>query len=108
METSAPDPVLQKLLAQTARTMESGPIHRMVLNGCRVLRYLADGDVVTREEAGHWALEHGRAEDRDLVLAALARDTGTDRKAEIDLEAAYFFGFRVEVIARGDEDPATR
>lgn len=108
MDTSAPDPVLQKLLAETARNMERGPMHRMVLNGCRVLRYLADGAVVSREEAGRWALEHGRPEDRDLFVAALAMETGTDKEAEIDQEQAYFFGFRVEVIARGDGDPATR
>jgi hypothetical protein len=106
--TDSSDDALQRLLKEAARTQERGPIHRMVLNGCRVLRYLADRSVVTREEAGRWALEHWRASDHDLVEAALARETGADKKAAMDMSAAYFFGFRVQVIAEGGVDPEDR
>lgn len=102
------DEALQKLLRDLARNQERGPLHRMVLNGCRVLRYLADHSVVTREEAGNWALEHWRPSDSDLIEGALARETGSDKKAAIDMSNAYFFGFRVEVIARGGVDPEDR
>ncbi|WP_191907858.1 aminoglycoside adenylyltransferase domain-containing protein [Nocardioides cynanchi] len=103
--TEASDEALQKMLVEMARAMERGPLHRMVLNGCRVLRYLADSSVVTREEAGRWALGHWRSSDHDLIEAALARETGADKKAAMDLSAAYFFGFRVEVIAKEGVDP---
>jgi hypothetical protein len=106
--TDRGDDALGKMLIELARTQERGPIHRMVLNGCRVLRYLADASVVSREEAGRWALEDWRASDHELVEAALARETGTDKKATMDLSAAYFFGFRVEVIAKGGGDPKDR
>jgi hypothetical protein len=99
---------LPTLLTEMGRTMERGPIHRMVLNGCRVLRYLADRSVVTREEAGRWALRNWRESDHDLIEAALSRETGADKKAAMDMEAAYFFGFRVEVIAKGGIDPEDR
>ena len=58
--TDSPDDALRKLLIQAARSQERGPLHRMVLNGCRVLRYLADRSVVTREEGERWALAHWR------------------------------------------------
>jgi len=103
--TDISDIALQKLLIQAARSQERGPLHRMVLNGCRVLRYLADRSVVTREEAGRWALAHWRPSDHALIEGALARETGADKKAAMDLSAAYFFGFRVEVIAKGASDP---
>jgi hypothetical protein len=106
--TDRGDDALGKMLIEMARTQERGPIHRMVLNGCRVLRYLADDSVVSREEAGRWAVEHWRASDRELVKAALARETGVDKKAAMDLSATYFFGFRVEVIAKGGGDPQDR
>ena len=77
----------------------------MVLNGCRVLRFLADRSVVTREEAGKWALENWRPSDHDLIDSALARETGTDKEAAMDISAANFFGFRAEVIAKGRDDP---
>src|SRR3954453_2626802 len=96
-----PDGTLQELLIEAARSQERGPLHRMVLNGCRVLRYLADQSIVSREQAGTWALEHWRPSDHDLIQAALARESGTDKKAAMDLSAAYFFGFRVGVIAKG-------
>ena len=102
------DETLQKLLRDLARNQERGPLHRMVLNGCRVLRYLTDRSVVSREEAGIWALEHWRPSDSDVIAAALARETGSDKKAPIDMSDAYFFGFRVEVIARGGVDPEDR
>jgi hypothetical protein len=103
-----PDEALQKLLIELARTQERGAVHRMVLNGCRVLRYLADRVVVTREEAGSWALEHCRTSDHDLVEAALARETGVDKRATLDISDAHFFGFRVRVIAKGGIDPEDR
>ena len=78
----------------------------MILNGCRVLRYLADRSVVTRQEAGTWALAHWRPSVHALIEAALARETGADKKAAIDLSAAYLFAFRVDVIAKGGGDPA--
>jgi hypothetical protein len=106
--TDSPDELLEKLLIEVARAQERGPLHRMVLNGCRVLRYLADRSVVTREEAGNWALEHWRAADHNLVEAALARETGADKRAAMDISKAHFFGFRVEVIARGGIDPEDR
>jgi hypothetical protein len=106
--TDSPDELLEKLLIEVARAQERGPLHRMVLNGCRVLRYLADRSVVTREEAGNWALEHWRASDHNLVEAALARETGADKRAAMDISEAHFFGFRVEVIARGGIDPEDR
>ncbi|MGC4111988.1 MAG: DUF4111 domain-containing protein [Nocardioides sp.] len=99
------DDVLRKLLEEGARTQERGPVHRMVLNGCRVLRHLADRAVVTRAEAGAWALTSWRESDHALIGAALARETGADKKAAIDMGDAYFFGFRVDRIARGDADP---
>lgn len=102
------DKPLQKLLRELARAQNGGPLHRMVLNACRVLRYLADRSVASREEAGNWALEHWRPSDRDLIEAAVARETGADAKAAIDMSDAYFFGFRVEVIARGGVDPEDR
>jgi hypothetical protein len=46
--------------------------------------------------------------DSDMIEAALARETGSDKKAVIDMPDAYFFGFRVEVIARGGVDPEDR
>jgi hypothetical protein len=103
--TDGGDDRLRKMLIELARTEERGPIHRVVLNGCRVLRYVADGSVVSREEAGTWALEHWRASDHELVKAALARETGVDRKATIDFSVAIFFGFRAEAIAKGGGDP---
>ena len=106
--TESPDEALQKLLVEAARTQERGPLHRMVLNGCRVLRYLADRSVVTREEAGKWALGHWRPSDHELIEAALARETGADKKAAMDISDAYLFGFRVEVIAKGGIDPEDR
>jgi hypothetical protein len=106
--TDSSNDALRTMLIEVARTQERGPIHRMVLNGCRVLRYLADRSVVTREEAGRWALGHWRPSDHELIAAALARETGADKKADMDLSAAYFFGFRVEVIAKGGVDPEDR
>ncbi|HEY2878502.1 aminoglycoside adenylyltransferase domain-containing protein, partial [Nocardioides sp.] len=84
------------------------PLYRMVLNGCRVLRYLVDRSVVTREEAGRWALGRWRESDHDLIQAALARETSTDKRAAIDLSTAYFFAFRTRVIAKGETDPEDR
>ena len=105
--TDRPD-ALQRLLDQLARTEERGPLHRLVLNGCRVLRHLADNSVANRGEAGEWAVVHWRPSDHGLIEAALARETGADRRATIDLSAAYFFGFRVRAIAKGDIDPEDR
>jgi Domain of unknown function (DUF4111) len=106
--TDSSDDALQKLLIELANTQERGALHRMVLNGCRVLRYLDDRVVVTREEAGSWALGHWRTSDHDLMEAALARETGADRKAAMDIMDAHFFGFRVGVIAKGGGDPEDR
>ena len=106
--TEPPDAASQKLLRELARAQNGGPLHRMVLNGCRVLRYRADRSVVTREEAGNWALEHWRPSDHDLIEAALARESGADKTAAMDMSDAYFFGFRVEVIANGGTDPQDR
>jgi hypothetical protein len=103
--TDSSDDTLQGLLHEVARTQERGPVHEMVLNGCRVLRFLADRSVVTREEAGKWALENWRPSDHDLIDSALARETGTDKEAAMDISAANFFGFRAEVIAKGWDDP---
>jgi len=100
------DDALRALLIELARSEERGPVHRVVLNACRVLRYLADRSVVTREEAGRWALDHWRPSDHNLIQAALARETGADKTAAIDDTDAYFLGFRVEVIAKGQPDPA--
>lgn len=58
--------------------------------------------------SGSWALEHWRPSDSGLIEGALARETGTDKKAAMDMSDAYFFGFRVEVIARGGVDPEDR
>lgn len=97
---------MRTLLIELARSEERGPVHRVVLNACRVFRYLADRSVVTREEAGTWALENWRQSDHGLIEAALARETRADKTAAIDDTAAYFLGFRAEVIAKGRADPA--
>lgn len=100
------DDTLRTLLIELARSEERGPVNRVVLNGCRVLRYFADRSVVTREDAGRWALEHGRPSDHDLIEGALAWETGADKRPDIDNTAAYLFGARAEVIAKGGADPA--
>jgi hypothetical protein len=102
------DDALRTLLIELARTEERGPMHRVVLNACRVLRYLADRSIVTREEAGRWALRHWRpsdSDDRDLIEAALAREANAGKDAAIDGTDALFLGFRAETIAKGRIDP---
>jgi hypothetical protein len=102
------DDAVSTMLSELAGTEEEGPMHQVVLNACRVLRYLADRSVVTREEAGDWALGNWRPSDRDdhdLIEAALAQETGSNKSAAIDGNEAIFFGFRAEFIAKRGIDP---
>ena len=90
------------VLAQVADELDwalaHNPSEYAVLNACRAWRYAVDGALVSKVDGGEWALtqlDAGGA--REVVQAALARQTGTDPTARL-----HASGIRTFVLACRD------
>ena len=52
-------------------SLESAPPVYAVLNGCRTYAYLVDGEILSKDEGGVWALHHLPRAYREAIQAAL-------------------------------------
>lgn len=66
---------IQGDLADAAQNMEDQPVY-YVLNFCRALACLEDGQLLSKQEGGEWGLRHLPSEYRSLVEAALTAYAG--------------------------------
>jgi streptomycin 3"-adenylyltransferase len=94
--------VLAQLAGEMDWAAERNPTEYAVLNACRALRYALDGSLVSKVDGGHWACGRVADNDRPLVEAALARQTGADPGAPLDPDAVRaFLAAARDVIRRG-------
>ncbi|MHB8576551.1 MAG: DUF4111 domain-containing protein, partial [Dehalococcoidia bacterium] len=77
-----------------------------VLNLCRVLQYLLDGAISSKDEAGVWAAGFLPARVRRVVSAALA--AYRDGEAEPNLSAAVLASFAHELLVKIHKKHAAR
>lgn len=66
---------IQGDLADAAQNMENRPVY-YVLNFCRALACLEDGQLLSKQEGGEWGLRHLPLKYRSLLEAALAACAG--------------------------------
>lgn len=66
---------IQGDLADAAQNMEDQPVY-YILNFCRALACLEDGQLFSKQEGGEWGLRHLPLEYRSLLEAALAAYAG--------------------------------
>jgi aminoglycoside adenylyltransferase-like protein/nucleotidyltransferase-like protein len=94
--------VLAQLADELVWAVEHAAPEYAVLNACRARRYAADGVLVSKVDGGRWALTRLTEPERTLVDAALARQTGTEPTAPIDLEAAPSFVMSARAVIRNE------
>lgn len=68
---------IQDDLADAVQNMEVQPVY-YILNFCRALACLEDGQLLSKQEGGEWGLRHLPLEYRSLLEAALATYAGDD------------------------------
>ena len=103
-EVFAPVPpaiLLEQLAAELEWAPRQATAEYAVLNACRAWRYAADGAIVSKVDGGRWALSRVHGAERDLVAAALARQTSA---SDAGLDAGAVEEFVRGVLARFPTD----
>ncbi|MFC2172339.1 aminoglycoside adenylyltransferase domain-containing protein [Acidobacteriota bacterium] len=78
----------------------TSPVHK-VLSGCRLLAFLHDGRLVSKDTAGEWARKHLPGEYESLINAALAAYRGIAEVVYLfPVELRPFFAYLDEKIDR--------
>jgi streptomycin 3"-adenylyltransferase len=71
------DSILQDVLSPDfGLTSETIPPVYMILNACRTLAYLRDGEIFSKAEGGHWALKNIPMEHHAIIQDALSAYAG--------------------------------
>lgn len=75
--------------------IEEDPVYA-VLNLCRVYRYLLEGEITSKDEAGAWATHALPDEHRQIVAAALAAYRGADEPSLVEMSGLHRFAAYME------------
>jgi streptomycin 3"-adenylyltransferase len=84
--------------------INNNPVYA-VLNACRTLAFLREGQVLSKDEGGVWALQHAPAALHGVITAALAAYRGTHAAPQLQPQALDDFAAMLQKLLHAESIP---